>query len=194
MRGATARDGIVALTLAAAIAAGCGDEDKPATSLPAAPITPNVKPTATDLKIVRLVQRTGGRLHLDAIRLIGDRGVLDDEAALRTVAGARLKIATQLERDATAANTKLEPLGEKATAAVQLAASGRAAFDELAGCGRQAAAFFRKARSGTAGALSGPEAACKSARLAYGQAKTLSDALKAPASSRKTDAGAPGER
>jgi hypothetical protein len=186
---ATTSSTIAALTLAAALAAGCGSDDKKTTSTAAAPIRPAGKATPTDLKIVRLVQQTGGRLHLDAIRLFGDRTLLDDKAALHTVAAARLKVATQLERDAKDASAKLESLGEKATVGTQVATAGKTAFDELASCGHEAAAFFRRASAGDAGALGRPDAACKSARLAYGQATTVADAIKAP---RATGGAAPG--
>jgi hypothetical protein len=169
------------LAIVAAVAAGCGGDHKETTSYPAAPLRPTVKPTATDLKIVRLVQTTGGRLHLDAITLFGDRALLADKGTLSAVAAARQKTATQLEHDAAEANDKLRPLGEKATAADQVAEAGTKAFDELASCGRKASAFFRKAAGGNAGSLSGPEAACKRARLAYGQATTVADLVKPPA-------------
>jgi len=174
---------LAALTLAivAAVAAGCGGDDKKTTSYPAAPLRTTVKPTETDLKIVRLVQDTGGRLHLKAITLFGDRALLADKGSLKTVAPARVKIATQLERDASEAKDKLEPLGEKASAATQVATAGTKAFDGLASCGRKAAGFFRKADGGNAGSLKEPEAACKSARLAYGQATTVADLVKPPA-------------
>jgi hypothetical protein len=187
MRAVTTSSTIAALTVAAALAAGCGGdggEDEKPTSTAAAPIRPTGKPTATDLRIVRVVQKTGGRLHLDAIRLFGDRALLDDEAALRTVAATRLKIATRLEREASDAAARLESLGEKAFAANEVVTAGTKAFDELASCGRRAGALFRKAAGGNAGALSGPATACKSARLAYGQATTVADALKASRSTR----------
>ena len=168
---------LAALTLAAALAAGCGGDDKQATSTANDPGTPAVKPTATDLKIAALVQDTGARLHVNAIRLVGDRALLADPGALRSVAATRLKAAARLEGEARAANEELDPLAAGATAATQLAAAGRKAFDELAACGRVAAAFFSTAVAGKAGELDGPTAACKSARLAYGQAKTLADGL-----------------
>jgi hypothetical protein len=182
VRSATPSSTTAALMAAAALAAGCGgDDDKTTPSTAAAPIGPSGTPTATDLKIVRVVQGTGRRLHLDAIRLFGDRMLLDDKRELRAIAAARLKTATQLEHDATAASAKLQSLGEKASAAGEVTRTGMKAFDELASCGRKAGAFFRKATKGSAGALSGPDAACKSARLAYGQATTVADALKAHA-------------
>jgi hypothetical protein len=133
---------------------------------------------------VRVVQKTGGRLHLDAIRLFGDQVVLDDKVALGKVAPARLKIATQLERDATDAKAKLESLDDKASVATQVAMAGVTAFDELASCGRRAAAFFRNAAAGNARSPSGPATACKSARLAYGQATTVADAVRPPSGTR----------
>jgi hypothetical protein len=182
MRGAAPSSTITALTLVAALAASCGgDDEKTTPSTAAAPIRPTASPTPSDLKIIRVVQQTGGRLHLDAIRLFGDRVLLEDKGALSTVAVARQKTAAQLERDAAAAGAKLDSLGEKASVAGQVTTTGKKAFEQLASCGRKAAAFFRRAADGSAGSLSGPDAACKSARLAYGQAATVADAVKANA-------------
>jgi len=192
MRGVTTSGTIAALTVSAALAAGCGgDDDKPPTSTAAAPVRPTARATATDLRIVRLVQQTGARLHLNAIRLFGDRVVLEDKGALSRVAGARLKIATKLEREADDARAKLESLGEKASAASQVVTAGENAFDEFASCGREAAVFFRKAPATKSAALRRPDAACKRARLAYGQATTVADALRAADGTRTTDDGAP---
>jgi hypothetical protein len=194
MRGATTAGIIAALIVAAALAAGCGgddDGDKQPTSTAAAPLRPTTSPTATDLRIVRLVQETGARLHLNAIRLFGDRVVLEDKGALSRVAAARLKIATKLEREAAGASAKLESLAKKAVAASEVATAGEKAFEEFGSCGHEAAAFFRKAGAANAPALSRPDAACKSARLAYGQATTVADALRAPEGTRTTGAGAP---
>jgi hypothetical protein len=187
MRGATTSGTIAALTVSAALAAGCGGDEQQPTSTAAAPVRPTARATATDLQIVRLVQQTGARLHLNAIRLFGDRVVLEDKRALSRVAGARLKIATKLEREAADARAKLDSLREKASAASQVATAGENAFDEFVSCGREAAAFFRNAPATSAAALRRPDAACKSARLAYGQATTVADALRAADGTRTSD-------
>ena len=83
-------------------------------------------------------------------------------------------------------------LAKKAVAASQVAMAGEKAFEQFGSCGREAAGFFRKAGAANAPALSRPDAACKGARLAYGQATTVADALRAPDGTPTTAGGAPG--